>query len=360
MKTYCSLIQFIFLLLLAILQLHAEPSASQITVHSIAAKENTSTVFAKDGPATIIAAGVVNTILRDDKDSFRPIPFSAKYQITLDNSSHFDEGIDKVNGTLEMTVKETDKDDVCVWTTEQKSTLYIYYKGKTVADKYELMIASYESKNGQNYEFYVRSIVNDTQDEMIFKGEAKLPEGKQGYIQLKQNGVEEEESKIVTLPAGTLFPLRHMYMLIEEALKGNMTVGQKKVFDGSSDAQEVVEVDAYITPRNNYKMNVSTDSKTTDPTEIEFAQRLKNAKAWQIKVNVFTLGSRDDSDPDYTYTQTVNSLGIPVSMKIAHSDPEFTVDIVMTDFSRTPLSNSSSLSVISDTSPSKVTSAPTA
>lgn len=291
--------------------------------------------------------------IKNDKESFRPIPFSAKYKITLDNASHFDEGIDKVNGTLEMTVRETDKDDVRVWTTEQKSTLYIYYKGKTVADKYELTIASCESKDGQSYEFYVRSIVNDTQDEMIFKGEGKLLDGKQGYIQLKQNGSEEEESKIVTLPVGTLFPLKHMHMLIEEALKGNMAVGQKKVFDGSSDAQEVVEVDAYITPKSNYKMNVSTNSKTTDPLEIEFAQRLKNAKAWQIKVNVFTLGSRDDSDPDYTYTQTVNSLGVPVSMKIAHSDPEFTVDIVMTDFSKTPLSNGSTFAATSDATISK-------
>ncbi|MDP4724814.1 MAG: DUF1849 family protein [Alphaproteobacteria bacterium] len=342
MKPFCPFPLLIFIFFVFIFQARAEPSDTQIVAQPIVSKENVViSAPLKDGVAAMDSIGVVNPPLKDNKDSFRPIPFSAKYKITLDKSSHFDEGIDKVHGTLEMTIKETDKDDVCVWTTEQKSTLYIYYKGKSVADKYELMIASYESKNGQNYEFYVRSIVNDSQDEMIFKGEAKLPEGKQGYIQLKQNGVEEEESKIVTLPAGTLFPLRHMHMLIEEALKGNMTVGQKKVFDGSSDAQEVVEVDAYITPRNNYKMNVSTDSKTTDPAEIELAQRLKNAKAWQIKVNVFTLGSNDYSDPDYSYSQTVNSLGIPVSMKITHSDPEFTVDIVMTDFSKTPISNGS-------------------
>ncbi len=341
MKSYWFLIQFIFVLCTV---LHAATiSPSQSTSQVAAANEN-----------------AVSVPVKNDKDSFRPIPFSAKYKITLDNASHFDEGINKVNGTLEMTVRETDKDDVRVWTTEQKSTLYIYYKGKAVADKYELTIASCESKDGQSYEFYVRSIVNDTQDEMIFKGEGKLPDGKQGYIQLKQNGVEEEESKIVTLPVDTLFPLKHMHMLIEEALKGNMTVGQKKIFDGSSDAQEVVEADAYITPKNNYKMNVNTDSKTTDPVEIEFAQRLKNAKAWQIKMNVFALGSRDDSDPDYTYTQTVNSLGVPVSMKIIHSDPEFTVDIVMTDFSKTPLSNGSTFATTSEPVASKETLAPAA
>ena len=348
MKSYYSLIQFIFLFCAAVLQVDATPSSQKSVTSPIAVKENNS---------AIVMVSAVNTPEKNDKEIFRPIPFHAKYKIALDNASHFDEGIDKVNGTLEMTVIEKDKDDVRVWTTEQKSTLYIYYKGKTVADKYELMIASYESKNGENYEFYVRSIVNDTQDEMIFKGEAKLPEGKQGYIQLKQNGAEEQESKLVVLPAGTLFPLKHMHMLIEEALKGNTTVGQKKVFDGSSNAQEVVEVDAYITPKNNYKMNVSTDSKTTDSAEIELAQRLKNAKAWQVKVNVFTLGSRDDSDPEYTYNQTVNSLGIPVSMKITHSDPEFTVDIVMTDFSKTPLSNGSLFNNISDSSVVKSNSA---
>lgn len=323
MKSYLFLIQFTFLFCVPV---YATTITQSIGTQNVA----TPVVTAVSSPQ------------KDDKEVFRPIPFSAKYKITLDNAAHFDEGIDKVNGTLEMTVKETDKDDVRVWTTEQKSTLYIYYKGKAVADKYQLTIASYESKDGQNYEFYVRSIVNDTQDEMIFKGEGKLPTGRQGYIQLKQNGLEEE-SKIIPLPAGTLFPLKHLHMLIEEALKGNTTVGQKKVFDGSSDAQEVVEVDAYITPKSNYKMNVSADAKATDPAEVELAKRLKNAKAWQIKINVFSLGSRDDSDPDYTYTQTVNSLGVPVSMKIMHSDPEFTVDIVMTDFSKTPIASASSL-----------------
>ncbi|MES2252892.1 MAG: DUF1849 family protein [Pseudomonadota bacterium] len=271
---------------------------------------------------------------KEDSLSFQPVSFSAKYKISLDKSSYFDEGIDEVNGvngTLEMTVEE--KGDV--WTTQQKSTLYIYYKGKAVADKYDLIIASYESKNGQSYEFYVRSIVNGKQDEMIYKGEGKLPEGQQGYVQLKSNEITSEESKLVVLPKSTLFPLRHLYMLVTEALKGNMTVGQRKVFDGSSDAQEVVEVDAYITPKNNYKMNINTDAKTEDAAATELANRLKNAKAWQIKMNVFALGSRDDSEPDYTYTQTVNSLGIPVSMKITHSDPEFTVNIVMTDFGKT-------------------------
>ena len=110
-----------------------------------------------------------------------------------------------------------------------------------------------------------------------------------------------------------------------------------------------VEVDAYITPKNNYKMNVNSSEPTSDPAAAELAERLKNAKAWQVKMNVFALGSRDDSEPDYTYTQTVNSLGIPVSMKITHSDPEFTVDIVMTDFGNIPLSNEPAPSKLSDT-----------
>ena len=299
-------------------------------------------------PPVVAAVSAANASQKTDAPLFQPIPFRAKYKISLDKTSHFDEGIDEingVNGTLEMIVEK--KGDV--WTTQQKSTLYIYYKGKKVADKYDLTIASYESDSGQNYEFYVRSIVNDKQDEVVFNGEGKLPEGQQGYVQFKPSEFTQEESKIVVLPKGTLFPLKHLYMLVEEAMKGNMTVGQKKVFDGASDAQEVVEVDAYITPKNNYKMNVNSSEPTSDPAAAELAERLKNAKAWQVKMNVFALGSRDDSEPDYTYTQTVNSLGIPVSMKITHSDPEFTVDIVMTDFGNIPLSNEPAPSKLSDT-----------
>jgi hypothetical protein len=323
MNPHFSLTTFFFAVCISITHIYAAPAAEEKSM-PLSTKEERADKTAPEKSD--------NTFSKEKNELLQPIPFHATYKISLDKNSHFDEGIDKVNGTLEMTVKETDKDDVRVWTTEQKSTLYIYYKGKPVADKYELTIASYESKDGQNYEFYVRSIVNDKQDEMIFKGEAKLPEGQQGYVQFSANELTQEEAKIITLPKKTLFPLRHLYMLVSEALQGNTTVGQRKVFDGSSDAQEVVEVDAYITPKNNYKMNINTDPKSTDPVAIELAERLKKAKAWQIKMNVFALGSRDDSEPDYTYTQTVNSLGIPVSMKITHSDPEFTVDIVMTDF----------------------------
>lgn len=272
---------------------------------------------------------------------FKAVPFYAKYKISLDKESHFDQSITEANGTLEMTVEE--KDDV--WITQQKSVLYIYYRGKETADKYDLTIASYESKNGQSYEFYVRSMVNDeSADEVIFKGDAKLLNNQQGYAQLKRKEESNEEQKVITLPKDVVFPLKHLHILVEEAMKGNMAVGHKKVFDGSSDVQEVVEVDAYITPKNNYKMNINTaeDTTNTDQESIELAEQLKNAKAWQIKVNVFSIGSRDDSDPDYTYTHTVNSLGVPVSMKIKYPDPEFTVNILMTDFSKARLINGTS------------------
>ncbi|MDP3371809.1 MAG: DUF1849 family protein [Candidatus Paracaedibacteraceae bacterium] len=266
---------------------------------------------------------------------FKPIPFYAKYKISLDKESHFDESINEVNGTLEITVEE--KDDV--WVVQQKSVLYIYYKGKEAADRYDLTIASWESKNGKRYEFYVRSIVNDEAvDEVIFKGDGEFIDGQQSCVNLKRIEFNQEEQKTIVLPRDTVFPLKHLHILVEEALKGNMVVGHKKVFDGSSDAQDIVEVDAYITPKNNYKMNINTAANsTTDPASIELAQRLENAKAWQIKMNVFALGSRDDSDPEYTYTQTVNSLGVPVSMKIKYPEPEFTVNIVMTDFSKAHL-----------------------
>jgi hypothetical protein len=268
---------------------------------------------------------------KNDEAEFKPIPFHAKYKISLDKDSSFDESITEVNGTLEMTVEE--KDDVFV--SQQKSVLYIYYKGKEAADKYDLTIASYESKNGQAYEFCVRSMVNDeVDDEIVFKGDAKLLEAQQGYAQLKRKEANLEEQKLITLPKGTIFPLKQLYVLVQEAMKGNMAVGHQKVFDGSSESQEVVDVDAYITPKNNYKMNINSDADATNPAALELAERLKNAKAWQIKMNVFPLESRDDVDPEYTYTQTVNSLGVPVSMKIKYPDPEFTVNIVMTDFGK--------------------------
>ncbi len=265
-----------------------------------------------------------------EKIIFEAIPFHAKYKIELDKKSHFDPGIHEVHGTLEMTVE--DKGDS--WMMQQKSTLYIYYKGKKTADKYDLTIASCEAKDGQSYEFYVRSISNDTNDEYILKGDAKIPNGQPGYAQFNQGDV-----KTVTLPKGTLFPLNHLHLLIQEAIKGNITVGQKKVMDGSSDAQEVIEVDAYITPETNDKLKINISQTTSDQAAIDFASKLKTAKAWQIKMNVFPLGSRDSSEPEYNYTQTVNNFGIPLSMRIKYPDPEFTVKIKLTDFGKATTSN---------------------
>jgi hypothetical protein len=128
-------------------------------------------------------------------------------------------------------------------------------------------------------------------------------------------------------------------LLIQEAIKGNITVGQKKFMDGSSDAQEVIEVDAYITPETNDKLKINISQTTSDQAAIDFAAKLKTAKAWQIKMNVFPLGSRDSSEPEYNYTQTVNNFGIPLSMRIKYPDPEFTVKIKLTDFGKATTSN---------------------
>ncbi|MDP5012470.1 MAG: hypothetical protein NWQ29_02050, partial [Alphaproteobacteria bacterium] len=118
MKPFCPFPLLIFIFFVFIFQARAEPSDTQIVAQPIVSKENVViSAPLKDGVAAMDSIGVVNPPLKDNKDSFRPIPFSAKYKITLDKSSHFDEGIDKVHGTLEMTIKETDKDDVCVWTT---------------------------------------------------------------------------------------------------------------------------------------------------------------------------------------------------------------------------------------------------
>ena len=105
-----------------------------------------------------------------------------------------------------MTVE--DKGDS--WMMQQKSTLYIYYKGKKSADKYDLTIASCEAKDGQSYEFYVRSISNDTNDEYILKGDAKIPNEQPGYAQFNQG-----EVKKITLTNGTLFPLNNLIILIQ-------------------------------------------------------------------------------------------------------------------------------------------------
>jgi hypothetical protein len=281
------------------------------------------------------------------------IPYQATYKIELDKTAPFDQGIKDVKGTQTIRCELIMHDqNGAGYKTSQKATLFIYYHDKDAADKYEHTCESFESTDGKIYNFQTRSVINDNNDETLSEGEAKFLNRKHDRVEedgvVKESEVVEESEvkgyvsfdkpvkKIIQLPEKTLFPIHHLLHILNHAAEGKDSVNYKKIFDGSSDLLDVAEIDATLEAKPRYKLNTltSSDSKSKDPEIENFAKQLEAAKVWKIKMNVFSGGNRDFPDPDYSYTQTVNSLGVIIAMNVKYVEPEFNVNITLTDFGK--------------------------
>lgn len=165
------------------------------------------------------------------------IPHHAVYELSLKSAGHSE--VSDVTGVIEF-----DWEDACDgWAVSYRMSMIFVYQGGNEMD-FGLNVASWESKDGNRYRFFVKRLEGDQVTEE-FRGEAELSApggpGKAEYTL--------PEKKSVDLPAGTLFPTAHSLRVLDIVAQGQ-TFLWATFFDGS-DGEGALGVNAVVTDRKN-------------------------------------------------------------------------------------------------------------
>ena len=163
------------------------------------------------------------------------VPHRGLYTIGLDRGEAAS-GVIGVEGAMIYKFAE-----VCDgWTVENQTFMRFEYEGVRSLDS-SWSYVSWESKDGLRYQFRVSQTRNGERGE-AFRGTATLPgDGGAGHAHFIQPLQLE-----VALPAGTLFPTRHLIAIVEAGQAGALNFN-RVMFDGTS-PDSPYEVNAAITP----------------------------------------------------------------------------------------------------------------
>lgn len=160
--------------------------------------------------------------------------------------------------------------------------------------------ASWESRDGLSYRFNVLSLHNG-QPEKELRGQASLPAlGEVGKAEFTA-----PEPRALDLPAGTIFPGRHMLELLERAAAGDKIVS-RIVFDGTSE-DGPFEINAVIGP-----LKKPAEKLAALPPELDKPYR-------PMRLAFFNLG-REHVEPFYELSAEVMDNGIARSFLLDYGD----------------------------------------
>lgn len=186
------------------------------------------------------------------------------------------------------------------WTIEQRYKLTLVF---TQPGSVEIVTnyATWESKDGLNYRFKVRKTKNGKPDNDV-SGQARLDgPGKKGKAEFTA-----PEKLAMDLPAGTVFPTEHTFVLLKQAL-ADKTVVRRTVFDGAT-ADGAAEVNALIGRK------LSTGHAGAAP--------YMDRPGWYMRMAYFNLDKDKSqaSEPDYEIGLELQDNGIARAIKLDYAD----------------------------------------
>ena len=234
------------------------------------------------------------------------IPHRAEYSINLSDPQK--SPVKDVTGTLTIEVRDTGEG----WTFEQRCLVYVKtFAGNT--DTFRTTIASWESKDGKYYTFTVTSSCNEQIVDCAHGHSTADPQAPGAAV------YQQPESRLISLPPGTLFPLQYLHKILRTVTSGAINLSNQIFFDGTNDNQEAVDVNLTITP---LKPDLILNDKHLIDTD----------KAWSLQMAFFQPGS-NEIDPDYELTQTILKSGIILSMKMsmAYGEETFKTKVSLKD-----------------------------
>lgn len=182
------------------------------------------------------------------------------------------------------------------WTVEQRyRTNYLFAEGGEVEQW--MTYATWESKDGRDFNFSVRNVTGNMSDEEV-RGIARMAAEGDGRVEFRV-----PESREESLPSGTLFPTAHTLRLLEEAEAGRRFF-IAMLFDGS-ELDGLNEISAVI--------------GDPQPAETGADNALLQRPSWPVHLAFFAV-SEPSSEPTYEMSVTLYDNGIVDGMLIDYGD----------------------------------------
>ncbi len=245
--------------------------------------------FAARGTAIVFAAGLVAAT---PAVGWEIAPHRAIYELDLE-SIRMGSQISDVGGQM-LWVWEDSCDG---WTVEQRyRTNYVYSEGGEIEQR--MAFASWESKDGRDFNFSVRSVAGDLSDEE-FRGIARISGDGAGMAEFRMPADHEER-----LPTGTLFPTAHTLRLLDEAEAGQRFF-VSLLFDGT-DLNSLNEINAVIGDQR-------------PPSASNSSNRLLQRPSWPVQLALFSL-AEPSPEPTYEMSLTLYDNGVVDEMLIDYGD----------------------------------------
>lgn len=237
-------------------------------------------------------ASPVSSVLSD----FRP--HRAVYAMSLESARNSAKVVD-IRGR--MMFEWADSCDG--WTTEQRFQLRFSY---SEGDEMNMTTnyAAWEARDGRDYHFSVRKLVNGEVDEEI-SGRATLKrDGSGGTATFRK-----PEETVIELPPQTMFPTAHTFAVLEHA-RNNERFFVRQVFDGS-EAEGATEVSTVI---------AKIDGKTADlPEAVANDPLIKGQQSWPVRMAYFPTDP-EAAEPEYEMSLRMMRSGIAQTMHIDYGD----------------------------------------
>lgn len=182
------------------------------------------------------------------------------------------------------------------WTVEQRyRTSYLFAEGGEVQQW--MTYATWESKDGHDFNFSVRNVTGGVTDEEV-RGIARIAGDGGGTVEFRL-----PESREEALPRGTLFPTAHTLRLLEEAEAGARFF-IALLFDGT-EMDGLSEISAVI----------GDQQPVTATTENALLQR----PSWPVQLAFFSV-SEGTAEPTYEMSVTLYDNGVVDGMLINYGD----------------------------------------
>lgn len=246
------------------------------------------------GGSFIAGAGVF--VLAGSAPAADLVAHRAVYEMRLSTAKR-SSGVVDVRGTM---ILETV--DACdAWETKQRIQLTFL---RTDSDEFttDSTFASLESKDGQSLQFSVRNAQNgELEDEL--RGVADLSADGTGKARFTQ-----PEEREFPLPQGTIFPVRHLSQLIDDARAGE-TVKSYSLFDGAR-LDGAFKVNAVIGP---------PPRRQLAPTPRGDLALLRNQQSWSVRLAFFAANDQE-GQPEYEVAMDLQANGVARSMVLDYGD----------------------------------------
>ena len=234
------------------------------------------------------------------------MPHRANYLLEL-RSAEQGSGISDVRGVMSIELVAACDG----WTLQHRMRLEVQHRTGQVMEM-DTDFTSWETRDGRTFQFESRSRQNGSVIEEI-SGRAELAgAGKGGTI-----SYTKPEEKRLDLPAGTMFPVAHTRLVIDEAMSGKSLMWNS-IFDGTSEEGGYGVSTIIGAP-------VSTQGVNLPP--------LVGSRAWPVKQAYFGPGKTQEV-PEFEFASKMNDGGVTFDITLDYGS--FTLDATLKQIEALP------------------------